>query len=87
MNALVGTEKSHVHRPGAHALPGSVANPAFDYVALGHIHKGQILGEYPPAVYPGSFYRLDFGDENDAKGFYLIEIQPGSAGAKKKSQF
>ncbi len=55
-------------------LQSSVAHPAFSYVALGHIHKGQILSHNPPVVYPGSLQRIDFGDEKDTKGFYSVEI-------------
>ena len=60
-------------------LPSNVANPAFDYIALGHIHRHQVLEEEPPMVYAGSLGRLDFGDEGDEKGFYLVEIdtEPG----------
>lgn len=55
-------------------LVSSIAHSAFDYVALGHIHRHQVLNEHPPVVYCGSLERLDFGDENDDKGFYLVEI-------------
>ena len=57
-------------------LLSNVANPAFDYIALGHIHKHQVLSENPPAVYSGSLERVDFGEEEDEKGFYLVEIEP-----------
>jgi exonuclease SbcD len=53
---------------------GTVANPAFDYVALGHIHKQQVLTQHPPVVYPGSLQRIDFSEEADAKGFYVIDL-------------
>jgi len=76
LNARVGTEKSMSIGQEHMLLLGSVANPVFDYVALGHIHKGQVLKECPPTVYSGSLERLDFGDEGDEKGFYLIEINP-----------
>ena len=56
-------------------LPGNMANPAFDYIALGHIHKHQVLSDNPPVVYAGSLERLDFGEEEDEKGFYLVEIE------------
>ncbi len=56
-------------------LPSNVAHPAFDYVALGHIHKHQVLSQNPPVVYAGSLERLDFGEEEDEKGFYLVEIE------------
>jgi len=64
-------------------LLGNVALPAFDYVALGHIHKRQVLNERPPVVYSGSLERIDFGEEYDEKGFYVIEITPGAAGERK----
>ena len=54
----------------------SVALPAFDYVALGHIHKHQALGLTPPAVYSGSLQRVDFSEENDTKGFCVVELDP-----------
>ena len=81
MNAKLGTEKSMSIGQEHMLLLGNVANPAFDYVALGHIHKGQVLNEFPPVVYSGSLERVDFGDEDDEKGFYVVEItkSPGSA--------
>lgn len=44
------------------------------YVALGHIHKYQILAKDPPVVYSGSPQRIDFGEEKEDKGFVIIEI-------------
>jgi len=85
LNAKVGSEKSMSIGQEHMLLPGSVANPAFDYIALGHIHKGQVLKENPPVVYAGSLERLDFGDEQDEKGFYLVEIQNGTGGERKTS--
>jgi exonuclease SbcD len=68
-------------------LPGNVANPAFDYVALGHIHRHQVILEKPPLVYAGSLERLDFGDENDDKGFYVIEIESEQGERKVSYRF
>ena len=48
---------------------GNVALPALDYVGLGHIHKHQVLGDWPPVVYSGSLQAVDFGEENEDKGF------------------
>ena len=55
-------------------LRSSVALPQFDYVALGHIHKHQIIGRNPHVVYSGSLQRIDFGEERDEKGFCVIEL-------------
>ncbi len=55
-------------------LLSNVANRAFDYVALGHIHKQQVLSDNPPVVYSGSLEKIDFGEEADDKGFYIVDI-------------
>lgn len=61
-------------------IPNSLlANPAFDYVALGHLHKHQVVRESsPPVVYSGSVERVDFGEEKEKKGFVLVQLEQGS---------
>jgi exonuclease SbcD len=48
----------------------------WDYVALGHVHKHQNLNPNndPPIVYPGSIERVDFSEEEEEKGYVLIEL-------------
>jgi len=87
LNAKLGTEKSMSIGQEHMLLLSSMANPAFDYVALGHIHKSQVLKEDPPTVYSGSLERLDFGDENDEKGFYLIEIVTDPVTGQRKTTY
>lgn len=52
-----------------------LARPNFDYVALGHVHRHQILCEQPPIVYPGSIERVDFSEETEEKGYVLVELE------------
>jgi exonuclease SbcD len=49
--------------------------PGVDYVALGHIHKHQVLHyASPPVVYAGSIDRIDFGEEDEEKGWVLVDL-------------
>jgi exonuclease SbcD len=73
-NAKSGSERGMIMGHDYMLLPSIVANPAFDYIALGHIHKRQVLSESPPVVYPGSLQRIDFSEEEDEKGFYVVDI-------------
>jgi DNA repair protein SbcD/Mre11 len=50
----------------------------FDYVAMGHIHAHQVLARKPPAIYPGSIERVNFGEEREEKGFVVAEVTAGS---------
>jgi exonuclease SbcD len=54
-----------------------LTRPCFDYVALGHVHRHQILAEHPYVVYPGSIERVDFSEEAEEKGFVLVEVDRG----------
>lgn len=58
----------------------------FDYVALGHHHPQQNLGDGTPVVYAGSMQRVDFGEEHDDKGFYTVEIDPRKADGRRASE-
>jgi exonuclease SbcD len=85
--AKVGSERSMTIGQEHALLLSDVANPAFDYIALGHIHQRQVLNNNPPVVYPGSLERLDFSEEKDDKGFYLVEIDPNKEAGKRLSSF
>ena len=77
--AIYGSERS-VMLGQELVLPRSLLkNAAFDYVALGHIHRQQHLEEQPPIVYSGSLDRVDFGEESEAKGFVVAKVERGQA--------
>lgn len=68
----------------------SLANRAFPYVALGHIHKPQVLsGDWRGgtfAAYSGSLERVDFGEEGERKGFYVVDLENGGIASEPHFQ-
>ncbi|MBI2851060.1 MAG: exonuclease SbcCD subunit D [Chloroflexi bacterium] len=85
--AKVGSERLMAIGQEPLVLLGNLANPAFDYIALGHIHKRQVLNENPPVVYAGSLERVDFGEEADEKGFYVVDIETDKQTGRRHVSF
>jgi len=85
--AQVGSEKSMTIGQEHALLLSNVAHPAFDYIALGHIHRHQVLNTNPPVAYAGSLERVDFGEEEDDKGFYLVEIETDKKTGTRQTSF
>lgn len=81
--AAWGSERGIMLGRDVQVMPSVLADPRWDYVALGHIHKHQNLTANregaPPVVYSGSMERIDFGEEKDKKGFCWVELQRGKA--------
>ncbi|WP_421655831.1 exonuclease subunit SbcD [Leptothermofonsia sp. ETS-13] len=73
-NARYGAERFLAVGKGFTVPVSLLARPCFDYVALGHVHRHQVLCEQPPVVYPGSIERVDFSEEKEDKGFVLVEL-------------
>jgi len=85
--ARIGSESAMTIGQEHTLLLSNVAHPAFDYIALGHIHRHQVLSQSPPVVYAGSLERLDFSEGEDDKGFYLVEIEPGGENGQRRVSF
>jgi len=85
--AKLGSERSMTIGQEHVLLLSNIAHPAFDYIALGHLHRHQVLYDNPPVVYAGSLERVDFGEEEDDKGFYLVEIEPDKETGNRRVSF
>ncbi len=85
--ALTGSEQSMMLGRDHVLLKSSVALPQLDYVALGHIHRQQVLGDDPPVVYAGSLQRVDFGEEKDQKGFYVLDLDPKMPAGRRVQEY
>ncbi|MBI4216564.1 MAG: exonuclease SbcCD subunit D [Chloroflexi bacterium] len=72
--ARAGSEGAIMEGQGPVFLQSVLARPPLDYGALGHIHRQQVLSLAPPLVYAGSLQALDFSDEGQEKGFYVVEL-------------
>ncbi|MCL4534288.1 MAG: exonuclease SbcCD subunit D [Bacteroidetes bacterium] len=78
MGAQSGSERVRVLGNDVVVPRSLLSHPAFDYVALGHIHRRQVLQDYePPVIYSGSIERVDFSEEHEPKGFVLAQVDRG----------
>jgi len=87
--AQTGSEHSIMVGRDVKVSRSALADDAWDYVALGHIHKHQDLnkGAQPPIVYSGSVSRIDFGEEKEPKGWVMVELTRGHASYEFISHF
>ena len=86
--ATVGTERSMMLGQDHVLLVSALDRPQVEYVALGHIHKHQVLRPDPPmVVYSGSLQRVDFSEEGDEKGFCVVDLDPASPQGQRMTNF
>lgn len=57
----------------------ALAAIGFRAVLAGHFHKHQVLSTDPLVAYAGSPYRTDFGEEHQAKGYLIVDVDAAHA--------
>ncbi len=66
-----------------YALPPALFDTdLFDYIAMGHVHKHQVIQARTPIIYPGSIERVDLAEAEEDKGFVHVDIRDGSVSWK-----
>lgn len=74
VTGAVPTESEEISVGGIDNVDASVFEP-FDYVALGHIHRAQNIGE--KIRYCGTPLKYSFSEENDEKSVTVIDTDDG----------
>ena len=86
--ATTGTERSMMLGNDHVLNMSAIGQPQLEYVALGHIHKHQVLRAAAPVVaYSGSLQRVDFSEESDDKGFCVADINPQAPQGQRLQDF
>jgi len=72
-----------IHIGNTAAVEASIFPDHFDYIALGHIHRPQIIDKNEFIRYSGSPISLSFSEKEDKKGVLLIECIDGKIKSPK----
>jgi exonuclease SbcD len=80
-------EKPILYVGGAQAVYTSNFPSQVQYVALGHLHRKQIVDEMPcPVVYSGSPLAYSFSEANQEKYVMIVDVEPGQIAEVKAVQ-
>lgn len=75
-------EKPILHVGGAQAIFSGNIPQGLQYVALGHLHRKQVVDSTPcPVVYSGSPLSYSFAEANQQKFVIVAELEPGKPAA------
>ncbi|MBC7921383.1 MAG: exonuclease SbcCD subunit D [Ferruginibacter sp.] len=71
-------ERPIAHVGGAQAVYSENVPAQIQYVALGHLHRQQVIDTQPcPVVYSSSPLAYSFGEANQTKYVVLVDVHPG----------
>lgn len=74
-NAVAADKQDNIYLGNRENIEASQFPALFNYVALGHIHRAQIVGGEEHIRYSGSLIPLSFSERGDVKGVYLLETK------------
>lgn len=72
--AQASGKQDNIYIGNTENLNAAELHPIFDYLALGHIHRPQLVGNLEHVRYSGSLVPLSFSETKDDKGVYLLEF-------------
>ncbi len=73
--ALAGDKQDNIYIGDIENIEGDNFPKVFDYVALGHIHRPQLVGEQNHVRYSGSIIPLSFSEIQDSKLVLLLHFE------------
>jgi exonuclease SbcD len=74
VGAKTGGGERDAHTVQAYAVPATVFPSRAHYVALGHLHRRQVVPGPCPVHYSGSPLAIDFGEEENAPSVNVVEV-------------
>ena len=81
--ATLGGGERSAHTIFDYAVSSQAFPASAHYVALGHLHRAQVMPGACPIRYSGSPLQLDFGESADQKSVTLVEATPGRPAAAR----
>jgi len=72
--ALASDKQDNIYIGNIENIEGDNFPKVFDYVALGHIHRAQLVGEQKHVRYSGSIIPLSFSEIQDSKVVLLLDF-------------
>jgi len=78
--SITSHSERDIHIGNAAAVHSSIFLDTFNYVALGHIHRPQVISGNNHIRYSGSPIALSFSERNDKKCIIILEMNNGNIG-------
>jgi DNA repair protein SbcD/Mre11 len=75
--ASASEEQNNIYVGNLENIAADQFPAVFDYIALGHIHRAQMVGKQPRIRYSGSLIPLSFSEIQDKKAVLIAEFEGG----------